>query len=92
MDPDAVWAIVTDETADLDTRGEAAMNLLAWLAKGGGLPNYTTAVSIATMHAYVVDQCTTVLSKVLDHLRTEDERCDDRVDRALDDAAAGDDL
>lgn len=68
MDPDATWKIVSDESLELTERAEAALNLLVWLAKGGTLPNFTTAVSIATMHAYFVEQCEAVIVKVFDAL------------------------
>lgn len=66
MDPDATWKLVTDESLPLDERAEAALNLLVWLAKGGALPNFTTAVSIASMHAYFVEQCEAVILKVIE--------------------------
>lgn len=38
MDPTAAYEIMTDETADVDERVEAAENLRDWLDKGGFLP------------------------------------------------------
>lgn len=66
MDPDAVWKLVVDESLPLDERAEAALNLLVWLAKGGALPNFTTAASIASMHAYFVGQCELILTKAIE--------------------------
>lgn len=33
MDPNETWKLVTDESLDLDDRGQAALDLLVWLAK-----------------------------------------------------------
>lgn len=73
MDPDACFKLVTDETLPLDERGQAAVDLLSWLAKEGSVPGATaTAHSEGQRRAVVVEKCQIVLAKVLDALPEED--------------------
>lgn len=37
MDPRAIWDRLHDKSLPFDDRVEAALNLLVWLAKGGGI-------------------------------------------------------
>lgn len=66
MDPTETYKRVTDDSLPLDERGEAALDLLAWLANHGGIPSPPSGVSIHGYAAQVVDDCKLVLSKVLD--------------------------
>lgn len=65
MDPDATFKLVMDTTLPLDERGEAAVNLLGWMALGGGTPD-VPGVKASHLGAYVVEQCKIVLANVLD--------------------------
>lgn len=71
MDPDATYALMTDESNDLDERAVAATDLLVWLAKGGAAPSaWRTPGGFyrADERAADIDICRTRVFQALDRL------------------------
>lgn len=66
MDPTATYRMMTDDSLPLDERAEAALSLLAWLAKGGLFPQKPANISLADFQNYVIEQCQATLTKVIE--------------------------
>jgi hypothetical protein len=66
MEPDATYAIMTDESNTLDERAVAATDLLVWMAKGGAAPTLASFNPLAILD--VIERCHFTIFKALDHL------------------------
>lgn len=66
MDPVAALAVVNDEGQGLDTRMNAAIDLLEWIAKGGFVGEYVEGLR---PEADAIEACVSVLHQGLDRVQ-----------------------
>lgn len=65
MDPETTWLMVTDDQLRDDERGQAALDLLVWIAKGGYAPANAPGLR---PRAETIETCELYLSSLLERV------------------------